>query len=73
MEEVHKFIHDPVTEGFGPSFMAEKLAQQKGIQISKESMRQIMIAAGLHHPKPRKKALFTSQGRDAVAAGNWYR
>jgi transposase len=54
IEEVQKFIHDPVTEGFGPSFMAEKLAEQKEIKISKESMRQIMIAAGLHHPKPRK-------------------
>jgi len=41
-------------EGFGPTLAREKLAERDGIIVSKETVRQIMIASGLHQPKTRK-------------------
>ncbi len=40
--------------GFGPTFTAEKLNELKNIKISRETMRQVMIAAGIHQPKQRR-------------------
>lgn len=40
---------------FGPTFASEKLAERDGITVSNETVRQIMIEAGLHQPKIRKK------------------
>lgn len=40
---------------FHPTFAAEKLGEQHHIVISKESLRQYMIAWGLWNPKPRKQ------------------
>ena len=42
---------------YGPTLAAEKLAEYFGIQISKETARQWMIASGLWHPfqKPERK------------------
>jgi len=40
---------------FGPTFASEKLAKSEGINVSKETVRQIMIEVGLHQPKTRKK------------------
>lgn len=40
---------------FGPTFASEKLAERDGITVSNEIVRQIMIEAGLHQPKTRKK------------------
>lgn len=54
-DQIGEFIHDPIYEGFGPTLLNEKLAEYKGIYISKESMRQIMIEEGKHHPKVKKK------------------
>jgi len=42
-------------QGFGPTLASEKLLERDGIKVSKETVRQIMIAAGLHRPKTRKK------------------
>jgi transposase len=42
-------------QGFGPTFACEKLNERDGIRVSKETVRQIMIEAGLHRPKRRKK------------------
>lgn len=39
---------------FGPTFAAEKLAQNHGLHLSNERLRQAMIAAGLWRSKPRK-------------------
>ncbi len=39
---------------FGPTLASEKLLERDGIKVSKETVRQIMIAAGLHKPKTRK-------------------
>jgi hypothetical protein len=41
--------------GFGPTLASEKLLERDGIRVSKETVRQIMIDAGLHQPKTRKK------------------
>jgi len=42
-------------QGFGPTLASEKLLERDGIMVSKETVRQIMIIAGLHKPKTRKK------------------
>jgi transposase len=42
-------------QGFGPTLASEKLLERDGIEVSKETVRQIMIKAGLHQPKTRKK------------------
>jgi transposase len=41
--------------GFGPTLACEKLAKRDGVKVSKETVRQIMIAAALHQAKTRKK------------------
>ena len=43
-------------QGFGPTLASEKLAEREGIQVSKESMRQILIEEGLHRAKRKKKS-----------------
>ena len=42
-------------QGFGPTLASEKLFERDGIKVSKETVRQIMIMAGLHKPKTRKQ------------------
>jgi transposase len=40
---------------FGPTFAAEKLKENNGIGLSKETLRRIMTRIGLWIPKPRKE------------------
>lgn len=40
--------------GFGPTFAAEKLAELKGINISKETLRKAMIAGGVWRAKEKR-------------------
>jgi transposase len=57
-EEKQEKILDKLKEnysGFGPTLASEKLLERDGIKVSKETVRQIMIMAGLHKPKTRKK------------------
>jgi transposase len=54
-QEIVEFIDDPIFEGFGPTLMMEKLEELKGINVSKETMRQIMIEEGKYQPKTKKK------------------
>lgn len=42
-------------KGFGPTLASEKLWERNGIKVSKETVRQMMIAEGLHRPKTRRK------------------
>jgi hypothetical protein len=49
------FIQEPRFSDFGPTLLAEKLAEIKGISICKETLRQLRIEAGLHQPKTRHK------------------
>ena len=55
MAEVRKFICNPQMSDFGPSLMAEKLEDAKGIRLSKETLRKVMKAEGIWKPKPKKK------------------
>jgi len=43
---------------FGPTFAAEKLAENHGLTVSHETLRQWMIADGLWHPRQKKQAVF---------------
>lgn len=42
-------------QGFGPTLASEKLFERDGIQVSKESVRHILIEEGLHRAKKKKK------------------
>ena len=44
-------------KGFGPTLACEKLVELEGLQISAESVRQLMIAEGLWKPKKARKAV----------------
>ena len=52
---VEDFIHDPLVKGFGPTLMAEKVEQMKGIRLSKETVRKMMIEAGVWESKVKRK------------------
>lgn len=54
-QTIREFIEDPIYHDFGPTLLREKLQESKGITVSKETMRQLMIEQGLHHPKIKKK------------------
>lgn len=56
-QEIVEFMDDPIFEGFGPTLLMEKLEELKGINVSKETMRQIMIEEGKHYPKTKKKKI----------------
>ncbi len=49
---------------FGPTFAAEKLNACEGLKLSKETLRQWMIAAGIWKKRTRKKALSIHQSRE---------
>ena len=54
-EEVLGFIRGKYYD-FGPTFAAEKLKENHGLQISKETLRQWMMAENIWKGKRRKKA-----------------
>lgn len=54
-EIVEDFINDPLVRGFGPTLMAEKIEQMKDIRLSKETVRKMMIEAGVWKSKVKKK------------------
>jgi transposase len=53
---VWDFIKQPIMNGFGPTLMAEKLESKKGISLSKETVRRMMIRAGVWEAKTKKKS-----------------
>jgi len=55
LKKVREFICDPRVKGFGPTFMAEKLEDMKGIKLSKETVRKEMIVCGVWEAKSKKK------------------
>ena len=54
-EVVSEFVNDPVMQGFGPTLMCEKLEIKKGIRLSKETIRRLMIESGAWEAKTKKK------------------
>jgi len=53
-EKALKVVRDCYSD-FGPTLACEKLAELHGLEISRESLRQLMIADGLWTPKRTKK------------------
>jgi hypothetical protein len=52
-------LHDPLWEGFGPTFAKDKLKELHGIQLGRETLRKLMTQAGLwqpHRQGPRHRA-----------------
>lgn len=58
-EEKHQaileFMADPLYHDFGPTLLKEKLEEILGVVVCKETLRQIMIEVGIHHPKVKQK------------------
>jgi transposase len=54
-KQIAAYISDPIFDGFGPTLLNEKLREDKGITICKETLRQIMIEEGKHQPKVKRK------------------
>lgn len=52
--EAEKYLKEKYSD-FGPTFAAEKLKENHGIGLSKETLRRIMARIGLWIPKPRKE------------------
>ncbi len=53
LSQVLSTLHDPLWEGFGPVFAKDKLKEYHGIVLSKETLRQVMRAAGLWQRRRR--------------------
>ena len=67
VEQIRQFIHQPIMESFKPTFMREKLAEATGIQVSKETLRRLMINENLHVAKAKKtKAIHPSRERRQI-------
>jgi len=56
-------ITDPKYSGFGPTLLSEKLEECQGIVVSRETVRQIMIEEGRHHPRVKKKRVHLQRER----------
>jgi len=54
-EIVDNFINDPLVKGFGRTLMAEKVEHMKGIRLSKETVRKLIIEASVWKSKVKKK------------------
>lgn len=52
-------------EGFGPTIAQEKLESLYGINLSRETIRQWMIQAGIHIPRKKKKKTHKTRCRRA--------
>ena len=49
-----EMLKQPEWHDFGPTFASEQLAKRHGIEVSKETVRGWMVAAGLWKARPRK-------------------
>lgn len=58
---VMELITCELYSGFGPTFMTEKLAKYHQIKISRETIRQLMIEAGVWIPKNKKRPVIHQQ------------
>jgi transposase len=51
---VVELLKQPEWHDFGPTFASQQLAKRHGIEVSKETVRAWMVAAGLSKARPRK-------------------
>ena len=70
-QEAVKILSTPVYQGFGPTLAAEYLGQKHGIEASKETVRQWMIAASCGGRRKRRSSKCMSGGRGGAALENW--
>lgn len=54
-QRIVEILAEPIFRGFGPTLLAEKIADYRGVKVSKETVRQMMIELGTHKPKVKKK------------------
>jgi len=54
LERALSALHDSLWEGFGPVFARDKLKSMCGIDLSKETLRQLMTQVGLWQPWGRR-------------------
>jgi transposase len=52
-QKVEELLRNKYSD-FGATFAAEKLSSAEGLAVSRETVRQIQIHLGLHHPKRRR-------------------
>ncbi len=72
-EVVDNFINDPLLKGFGPTLMAEKIEQMKGIRLSKETLRKMMIEAGVWKAKVKRRLSPITLVPEGSIVANWCR
>ncbi len=58
---------------FGPTFAAEKLSDEHGLSVSRETLRKWMAEEGLWRPKRRREARVHRAVRAARGSGSWRR
>ena len=58
-------------EGFGPTLACEKLVEVEGLQISKERLRQLMIAERLWKPRKARKVPVHQMRPRRACYGEW--
>lgn len=54
LEAALSALHDPLWEGFGPTFARDKLRELSGITMGVETLRQLMTQVGLWQPWGRR-------------------
>ena len=62
-QAIVEVMADPKYSGFGPTLLSEKLEEYQGIVVSRETVRQLMIEEGRHHPKVKKKRVHLQRER----------
>ena len=58
-----EMMADPKYSGFGPTLLSEKMEEYQGIVVSRETVRQLMIEEGRHHPRVKKKRVHLQRER----------
>ena len=62
-QTIVEMMTDPKYSGFGPTLLSEKLEECQGIVVSRETVRQLMIEEGRHHPRVKKKRMHLQRER----------
>jgi transposase len=62
-QAIVEVMADPKYSGFGPTLLSEKLEEHQGIVVSRETVRQLMIEEGRHHPRVKKKRVHLQRER----------
>lgn len=69
VDRVADLVVRDIYEGFGPTFMSEKLDELHGIKLSRETVRKIMIKEGVWKPKSKKHPVVHQQRKRRTRYG----